>query len=172
MNIGNWLVVMRLCLYNPLTACTAERAQEISTELGDHSVVVLPGTCRRGEPGGPGIFQTSYNDVLKDWNMELNRAHPPSMCLHTRCPFSGRMADLSITSYVDDIAKKHVAEDNKKDKTYHVAKAAEGSLTKKMAEIGVCLNPTKTEYHIGCFGPGCFRRRKNNLHTYRAQPKR
>ena len=47
MQLPQWCILMRLCLYNPMVAQTAERSDEISIALGDAQAILGPGTCRR-----------------------------------------------------------------------------------------------------------------------------
>ena len=139
-----------------------EQLAQQSFELAaDNKVVTFRPGCGvlMGKSGGPPIFVHTYNTTLSEWNKEQLKKYPATTDLFTRDPVSNRMADLSLTVYVDDISKTHIADPTHRKRVLRVAKRAEKSLTSKLEDKGVKLNSKKTEYLIGCYGGGAMARR-------------
>ena len=108
-----------------------------------------------GKSGGPATFIRSYNKKLQTWNNTTSHAHPAQMGLRTRDPVTNRMTDLSLTTFVDDIAKTIIEEEGGMTA---VAGEVEDRLGDKMEEIGLKMNADKTEHLPAAFGPGSAQR--------------
>ena len=115
-----------------------------------------------GRSGGPASFVQTYNEELKAWKHTNNLANTAGTALLAKCPVTGRMADLSLTVYVDDIGKAHAAETTRPE----LVREAEDRLGQQMAKKGVTMNPGKTEYVIACYGRGAARRRAKLLRHF------
>ena len=80
-----WGIFVRLCLYNPLVSQTTERAAEVSAELRDCSIILLPDTCRRASPYHPVSAHSlpHHKENSWDWSKQEDKAAGISIMIST-----------------------------------------------------------------------------------------
>lgn len=87
----------------------AHRLQLVTVEAVDGTLTMRPQEgVLMGSSLGPRKFVRAYCERLQLWSAELWRRDSSYSLLYVRDPVSGRLIDASITSFVDDVGKRHI----------------------------------------------------------------
>ena len=103
-----------------------------------------------GHPYAPLLFNLDYSDEIRDWNQELH--HHGFLA---RDPVTGKMADLGMQLFVDDVGRMFGQElgQSHSQLVEHSRKCAAG-LEEKLAAAGYALNKKKGRTLLGLRGRG------------------
>ena len=93
-----------------------------------------------GDTACPNDFVHTFAKCIRDWQLRPGSTEPMRMALITKSPVTGHTTDLSISTFADDIAKKHVGKDTQQ--TVDMAHMASLALDVSLWEKATCKTST------------------------------
>ena len=105
-----------------------------------------------GDTACPKDFVHTFAKCIREWQLRPGSTEPMRMALITKSPVTGHTTDLSISTFADDIAKKHVGKDTQQ--TVDMAHMASLALDVSLGKKGYVQNVDKLEMTLLAVGPG------------------
>lgn len=131
----------------------------IQTVTGEVNMSVGQGIVQ-GHRTAPRKFVQAYNKEVKQWSDQLQKGDPSYLMMMVKDPISGRYVDASTTTFVDDIAKRHI-EDESGDGLAEKAQSSGALLAAYMGSRGYAVNEDKTEHVVQFVGKRSLRKARN-----------
>lgn len=114
-----------------------------------------------GHIWAPLAFCYDYMMAVDSWVQEERVASTDEIALSTYDPVSGTLQDLSLTVYVDDVAKTRTVRNNDdRDQLPARVEAGRRDLQRHLQARQYCQNPDKTVHVVAMRGKGCYRANK------------
>eukprot|EP00929_Paragymnodinium_shiwhaense_P021066 TRINITY_DN13845_c0_g1_i1.p1 TRINITY_DN13845_c0_g1~~TRINITY_DN13845_c0_g1_i1.p1 ORF type:complete len:1628 (-),score=116.54 TRINITY_DN13845_c0_g1_i1:570-5453(-) len=129
-------------------------------DIENEKVMFEPGTgIFAGASVATVLFGGVYWPCLEAWRLSTS-----DKMLYAKFPLSNELVDCSMTSFVDDVARKQTLKSNDARQALDHAKAVQDSLDSFVTDVGVAQNKEKSVRMVALFGPGSHDQERRLYH--------